>query len=312
MILNRENILSVADAMFTSWDDALQAADVSYEEFVSVIDAPDVEAMSYNWLDDLGFPRQWIGERVLNSLQGQTLKITNLPFEETMSPLKTEDIRRDTYGQYTRKVQGLAKKIRSGLPRQLVDLVEANMYTTVGYDGQYIIDSDHVINGVTYSNLVSGALSYDNVYAAIQKMEELRTPDGQQPLRITPTVLVVGPSNRKTAEAILEDDWVGAANKTQKNLLKGRLKLKINYEFVGAKAGYWQVQGVAPDGFLKPVALQRETRPKLTTTAFQVAGEFGLTAEPEAQFMRRDILFGTEWWGNAAPTLWQLVVGSVG
>ncbi|MDD5087202.1 MAG: Mu-like prophage major head subunit gpT family protein [bacterium] len=308
MILNRENILAVADAMFVVWDDTLKAAVPKFRDWCTVLDSKDVETMNYNWLEDLAGVRKWIGERQIGAIEAFTWPVKNEPYEKTIL-LLTEDIRRDRYGQFANKVKNMLLMAQAKWER-LAEQACLDLHTTLGYDGQYFVDTDHTIAGATVANLSTLPLTSENLYAALQYFDELKMPDGNDPLDITPKFLIYGPDNRAAVDTILKDSK--REGTFGDNPHKDRLVPILNKAFVGDYAKYWQIHAESPGGLLRPIAVQIEMEPEMSTTAFAVAGEFSMQAVPERQFMAREILFGTEQWGKSTGTLWQLVWASDG
>ena len=113
----------------------------------------------YGWLGKLSRMREWLGDRVINSLSVDGYRIRNRKFENTVGVSRT-DVERDNIGIYSPVFEELGASART-FPDELVwPLLQAGMVTPC-YDGQYFFDIDHPVldrSGATYSvaNLIPG------------------------------------------------------------------------------------------------------------------------------------------------------------
>lgn len=251
-------------------------------------------ANAYGWLGAMGAIREWLGDRVVNAVTAHDFEIKNRKFEHTVGVDKTA-IEDDSLGVYSPLFTDMGKQA-ANFPDNLVFGLLKNAFTTLCYDGQYLVDTDHPVldvNGdlqsVSNSGGGSGApwfliddshavkpiifqnrkpfnfvaldnpddqnvffkdqfiygndgrcnvgaglwqliygskqtLDATNYVAARAAMQGLKREGTEDPLRIKPTLLVVGPSLEDKAKKLLEaeKDAAGADN-----VNKGTAKLLV-------------------------------------------------------------------------------------
>lgn len=114
----------------------------------------------YGWLGQFPRLREWVGDRVVESMALHAYTIANRRFESTIS-VPRDDIEDDNYGVYTPLFQemGYAAAIH---PDELVFELVQNGFTELCYDGQPFFDTDHHVLDETntpqpVSNMVAGA-----------------------------------------------------------------------------------------------------------------------------------------------------------
>ena len=93
-----------------------------------------------------------------------------------------------------------------------------------------------------------------------------------------------------TAREILESEKIKDAQGNEvNNVQRGKVKLVVSSELVGANANFWFM--AACGGVIKPVLMQKSV-PATLTVCDNLADE--------GRFMRGEVLFGTEAYGSAA------------
>lgn len=110
---------------------------------------------NYAWMKDIAGMREWIGDRVINNLESVVYQLVNKHYEHTIGIKRTE-IEDDILGIYTNKFQ-MQGEIVARHPNTLVWQALLAGFATVGLDGQYFFDTDHVAYDATgaettYSN----------------------------------------------------------------------------------------------------------------------------------------------------------------
>ncbi len=97
---------------------------------------------NYGWMKTLPGMREWIGQRVVNSLESAAAQVVNKNWEHTIG-VDRNHIADDKLGIYTPmlKMQGEAVALH---PNELVWGLLAAGFATRGFDGQYFFDSDHI------------------------------------------------------------------------------------------------------------------------------------------------------------------------
>lgn len=103
----------------------------------------DTEEEEYGWLKNLSFIREWVGDRVLQSLVEANYKIRNKHFEGTIQ-VPVDKINDRRLGGYAVAAEMLGQNARN-FPNRLVFPLLAAGWTTIGLDGQYFFDTNHPV-----------------------------------------------------------------------------------------------------------------------------------------------------------------------
>lgn len=112
----------------------------------------------YPWLKSIPDLREWIGDRVIHSLEAADFTIKNRKFELTEG-VERDRIEDDTFGLYTPMFQEQGRSARAHPNKLLVELIEGN---PLCYDGQNLFDTDHPVldadgNETSVSNDMGGS-----------------------------------------------------------------------------------------------------------------------------------------------------------
>ncbi len=99
---------------------------------------------TYGWLGQWPGFREWIGDRVLNSIKEHSYSIENKDFESTVS-VDRNDVEDDNLGVYAPMMDELGYA-SSVFPDELVFPLLTSGFTSTCYDGQYFFDTDHPVN----------------------------------------------------------------------------------------------------------------------------------------------------------------------
>jgi len=154
---------SVLDAIFQSFsfvfNDALKGVEPTWSRVA--MDVPSAaSAENYGFLGQMPRMREWIGDRVVNSLDSFGYQIKNRTFESTIA-IKREQIEDDVYGLFKPLFAEMGRSVAL-FPDELVfPLLDAGFATNC-YDGQYFFDTDHPVldangNPQPVSNMQAGA-----------------------------------------------------------------------------------------------------------------------------------------------------------
>jgi phage major head subunit gpT-like protein len=144
MDLNRENVADLFRGYNTAFKRGLQASmEVNRRSFTYEPPAVVGSSSVYPWVTQLPQVRQWIGERQLRRISGLKLEIANLPFESTVR-VNRDNVEDDTYGVYAPLFEGMGQEgVR--WKEQFCFGVLAGAFSTVCWDGQYAVDTDHPV-----------------------------------------------------------------------------------------------------------------------------------------------------------------------
>lgn len=207
----------------------LAIAKPKYEALFTVVD-DDREVNTQIWLNRSPKMRRWVGEKVLHKARAESHTITTNKYEASELVPKY-DVINDRFGLYADYVAGLADSYEQAVDELAFSMLIAGIAGTskgTTYDGQALIDTDHVIRsadvGVSaqqQTNKVTGALSQTTFVTGLQRFNDLVDEWGN-PLNLLggrPLYLVHGPANDHAAKLIV--DQVTQATGEQ-NLYRGR------------------------------------------------------------------------------------------
>lgn len=161
MIINRANV----NALFTGFKTTFnQAFDGAISDWPKVaMEVPSATSQeTYGWMGTTTRFREWIGDRVIQNLKTHDYTIKNKPFENTVG-VNRDDIEDDTFGVYRPLIAQMGMDARQH-PDELVFGLLAAGFATVGYDGQFLFDTDHPVmqadgSVASVSNMQAGALA---------------------------------------------------------------------------------------------------------------------------------------------------------
>lgn len=97
----------------------------------------------YGWLGANTKMREWVGERVYQTLKQHGYTIKNKTFESTVA-VPREAIEDDQYGVYTPLVKQMGQDANLHPDELLFGLIALGV-STLCYDGQYFFDTDHPV-----------------------------------------------------------------------------------------------------------------------------------------------------------------------
>lgn len=106
----------------------------------------------YPFLKELGFIREWIGDREIQNLEAGGFYIGNKPFEETHG-IPRDAIDDDSYGIYSPMFEQTGQNVASFPSDKVFEALKGG-FAAKGPDGQFFFDTDHPVNGGTVSNVM--------------------------------------------------------------------------------------------------------------------------------------------------------------
>jgi phage major head subunit gpT-like protein len=282
------------------FDKGLAAAEPLYPKVATVIESSS-EKESYNWLGSVPGMREWTDERVPGALRTHEYEIENAKYEATIE-VDRETFEDDRLGQVRPRIEELAVRAATH-PDELVVGLLNNGFSATCYDGQFFFDNDHEegLSG-TQSNLLSVALSADNLETAVETMMGFKDDQGKA-LGIMPDTLVVGPGDYFDARQILNSVSIVVAGssdveKPAGNPLSGMLNLEVSPH---VDTGKWFV--LATKYPVRPLLFQWRIHP-----------EFTAVTDPSDEYVFSTDVFkyGVRSRCGAGYGLWFLAVGSTG
>jgi phage major head subunit gpT-like protein len=216
----------------------------------------------------------WTDDRKMGSLAAHKLRVTNQPWANGV-PIHRHEIMDDKLGIVGRRLQGLAGKAKRHRPKLLMELLlngfDGTSFKETGdgicYTGKTFFANDHSLEGgsATIDNLATDALSRTSLEARLQQMNGFTTWDGEDPLDITPTHLIVGPKLEFTAKRLVGQMMTveTAGDGSVNNIHYGTLKVIVSKRLIGAYDDYWFIG--AFNETMKPLIWQN--REPITTAA---------------------------------------------
>ena len=111
--------------------------------------------VTYAWLGAMPKMREWLGDRILEQLKGHEYSIKNKDWEATIEVARN-DIEDDNVGVYN-PMFGMLGESAAKHPDELIFELLGNAFSTVCYDGQNFIDTDHPVGEGVVSNSGGGA-----------------------------------------------------------------------------------------------------------------------------------------------------------
>jgi phage major head subunit gpT-like protein len=142
MLVNRQSISDMFRGFQVIYQQAWDQAPSQYAQFVTTVNSGTSEE-EYGWLGTMPRFREWLGDRVVQSLKTGSYTIKNKPFELTIG-VDRDHIEDDKIGMYTPMVKQLGSEAKTH-PDELVFPLLANGFNATCWDGQYFFDTDHPV-----------------------------------------------------------------------------------------------------------------------------------------------------------------------
>lgn len=299
LIVNGATLASIFINLKTTFNKAFDAAPSHWEKVAMLV--PSGAAQNdYKWLSNFPRMRKWIGEKSVKALSAFGYTIVNDDFEATVE-VDRNDIEDDQLGIYAPQAQ-MAGFSAKQLPDEIVADLENGVFTNLCFDGQYMCDTDHPVNGASVSNKGTKALNASTQAAAIASLGVGRTAmmkfkdDEGRPLNITPNILMVPPALGDIANILANNEKLDDG---KPNPYKGTLTVEVNTRLTSDTA-WFLLDTTKP---VKPFIYQERKKPV-----------FVQQIDPQADdvFMRKKFKFGAEARAAGGYGFWQLIWASDG
>jgi len=260
---------------------------------------PSVTTASVNaWLNQIPNMRKWVGDRVVNDIESNTLVITNDKFESTIE-MKREEIDDDEHGVYL-PLASLMGQDAGMYPDELLVEALVNGETDTWTDGDTFYNNNRTFGSNTIDNLVELALSATTLNTAYQNMTSF-VGHSDKPMKVVPKYLIHGPSNRTVAFDILKNDFIASSSAAIRNANQNLVTPIQSSRLVGDDAAKWFLCGEIA-GIRGPVWQDRQ-KPEFQTSR--------LSPDSDFVFETDKFQFGTRMRGKAFLSLPQLIVGGI-
>jgi len=154
MIVNQAALANVYVGLSAVFNAAFQEAPEPWYTRLAMTVPSTGRSMDYKFLLDYPGMREWVGDRVIRSLEGKNWIVENRDYEITIG-VERNDIEDDQLGLYNPLVAQMALEAKLHPNRLIADLIKGGGAAPC-YDGQYFFDTDHPVGEGTASNFSSG------------------------------------------------------------------------------------------------------------------------------------------------------------
>jgi phage major head subunit gpT-like protein len=154
MILSPTNLAILAQAVSMRFNQGLARTITAWDFLAMTIPSTTGENI-YPYLKEMGYIREWVGDREIQNLAKGDFKIANKTFEQTHG-IPREAVMDDTYGLYGPMFEQTGQNVAS-FPAEQVFTTLKNGFTTLGADGQNFFDTDHPVGAGIASNHMGGS-----------------------------------------------------------------------------------------------------------------------------------------------------------
>jgi len=289
MDINRANMNILTTGFQKSYQDAFAVKEKEYQAKLApfVMEVPGTTSTEeFPVLEQLGGLREWIGPRQIKNVASKKLTITARTFEDTVG-IPVNAIHDDKYGLYTPIVGQMGAHAANFKADIVFDALVGN---GKWLDGANFFGTSRKYGKNTIGNYVTDALTETTFNAAYLAMASY-LGHGNTSLRVRPTHLVVGPTNRTAAWAILKDQFrYDGTDKVQvQNPNQNLVELNVLPELIGAYADYWFL--IAAGDIVKPIVVVNREDPQFVAKN---------KIDDERVFTHDQIVYGTKARAEAA------------
>lgn len=142
MIINQANLAIAFNAFNGAFKKGFTGAPTQYGKLAMTV--PSTAASeTFGWLGQFPKMREWLGDRVVNSLVLHDYSIKNRDFENTIS-VPRNDLEDDKYGVFGPIFEEFGRTAAEHPDELILALLKAG-FTTTCYDKQFFFDTDHPV-----------------------------------------------------------------------------------------------------------------------------------------------------------------------
>lgn len=142
MEITSQSLRAVNKGFKSLYDASFGAAETNYQRIATHVPSGGSSEV-YGWLGQLPRIREWLGDRVINNIKAHDFEIKNKSWEDTIS-VPRNAIKDDQYGTFSPMFAEMGKLVKEHPDVQVFSLLAAAS-TTLCYDGQYLVDTDHPV-----------------------------------------------------------------------------------------------------------------------------------------------------------------------
>lgn len=291
MRINPGDIVKLAQpGMNTKFMEGAREVPTTWDRVADLVQSTQATE-TYPWLGNIPTFSEFEGERKRRKVSEFSLTIANVPFESTIA-VKRMMLATEQYGKLNQLAQQMGRQFPAFLEKKVYGLLETAS-TTTGYDGQYVVDTDHSEgNSGTQSNKGTTALDASALATGISTMMTFKDDQGN-PTGINPTLLVVPPALEKTALELVKATTVSAGGE---NVLAGRVEVLVNPYLADTNNWY-----LIDARFNKPIIVQELEELEV---GFQ-------GPESHVGWNRAEYEYGAYWSGGFGFGDWRQIYGAI-
>lgn len=180
MLINQNTMRSLYTGFNAAFQGGFSGVEPMYNRVATTVPST-TKSNEYGWLGQMPRVREWIGDRVVNSITAHGYTIKNRKFESTIS-VQADDIEDDNIGIYAPLFTEFGRSAAT-FPDELVWPFLKTGFDVLCYDGQPFFHSDHPVldekgKTITVSNNGGGTgkpwFLIDNTRAILPVIYQLR------------------------------------------------------------------------------------------------------------------------------------------
>lgn len=246
MNLTRENLDNLFFSIQANLNKGLGQTWTGWDKFALTL-ASSTLIEKYPMTLITGAMREWIGDRVVNEMEGKMLTVRNRDFERTEG-VPRNDIEDDTFGYFAPLFEAIGVEAGNLWARLATEALTnpGNWADDAAFYGS------REVGKATINNYVNQALSAASYEIARARMMAFTEADGKTPLGLVPNLLVIGFGLESTAKRIFKAELVVENNVAVSNIHKDEVEILLNPFMTGND---WYL-ACTTRGF-KPVAVQK-------------------------------------------------------
>lgn len=153
MIINAEALANIYVGLTTAFNAAFQETEVWYPQVAMTVPA-STKILDYKFMLDFPMVREWIGDRVIKTLEGKSYQIATKDWEATIE-VDRNDIRDDQIGLYAPIVSALGEEARNHPDKLIAGLMKYG-WAGLCFDGRPFFSADHPVGEGAASNSGGG------------------------------------------------------------------------------------------------------------------------------------------------------------
>ena len=262
MALDTARAITTVRDLTRSFDDGVRAA-TPFWPAIATLNTSTGSDEKYGLLGAMPAVREWLGDRVFNTLRGGSYTIENRSWENSLQ-IEREDIEDDRLGMYGPVLQQMGNEASYHPDELMFEQIVLGL-TTACWDGQFFFDTDHAWgdSGTQSNDLTYNASDHTAVTAAeflaayhvnLQTMTKFKRDNGKFYNRPTikgmgSMMVVVPPELREAATTAFESALLGGGNT---NVVLDKPQVVVSPHLTDASAFYTFHTGQA----LKPFVFQ--------------------------------------------------------